>query len=319
MNLLKTFWIFVVITGCVGYIYIRYSSRAFSYFYKEEDARQFQQDSIYVEPYRKQPPLITMFTSWMTFPRRFKVYNCTLRNWPLLQPHVNIILFTNDKIPDKYKQLGWMVLPVRRQVKGHPVLKDMFIEAMQLQPDSKLYGFANGDILFTDSFIKSLQEITNSPLVVNRTYMVVGRRMDTPNVTLKEASSWKNMERAAKRGKLMNEWLGIDYFITSPSYHWKDIPEVQIGQKLYDNWLVRDARKMGHVVIDATSTLLAVHQNAPYPAHHGNMTQNLEYFNESYHTIYQQGVIACCRFHTMYTNHTIKIWRRKHIPGQCTL
>ncbi|OWF44161.1 hypothetical protein KP79_PYT23260 [Mizuhopecten yessoensis] len=208
---------------------------------------------------------MTLFTSWSTYPEAVEVYNNTLRNWPSLQPHANIILFTNDVLPDVTKQLGWMVLPLKRQIKGHPVLKQMFIEAMKLQPNSKLHGFANGDILFTNSFINSLLEIANSPLLVNKTYMVVGRRMSTPNVTRDEASSWETIGKAAERGTLMNKICGIDYFLTSPDYHWKDIPDVQIGRNYYDNWLVWDARRKGYEVIDATDTLLAVHQIRALP------------------------------------------------------
>ncbi|KAK3599737.1 hypothetical protein CHS0354_037210, partial [Potamilus streckersoni] len=51
-----------------------------------------------------------------------------------------------------------------------------------------------------------------------------------------------------------------DYFITSTSYPWKDIPDIVIGRRAYDNWLVLNARTMMHRVLDATETILAVHQ-----------------------------------------------------------
>jgi hypothetical protein len=41
---------------------------------------------------------------------------------------------------------------------------------------------------------------------------------------------------------------------------WKDCPEVVVGRVAYDNWLVLNANKRRHTTIDATRTLLALHQ-----------------------------------------------------------
>ncbi|XP_069114856.1 uncharacterized protein, partial [Argopecten irradians] len=267
--------------------------------------------------YRRNESFITLFTSWNTFPERFEVYNNTLLNWPLLQPSVNLILFTDDDVPDTYRLLGWTILPIKRKIKGYPVLKHLFLEAMQQRPFSKLYAFSNGDLLFTDSFVKTLVNVVNSSYLQQKPYMIVGRRMNTPNITKKEARSWENIARAAKWGELMNERWGIDYFITPPKYHWKDIPELQIGQNYYDNWLVYDARQMGYDVVDVTETLLAVHQNSLYPKDQVSMNNNLGYLTVSRGTIYNKGVVPCCAFYTFQKGNTITLGRKKVIPDYC--
>ncbi|XP_060077060.1 uncharacterized protein LOC132556643 [Ylistrum balloti] len=315
MGYREIFWICVIIAGITVYFYSTVLSDR--YLNKRHLKHEPFQYTKYNKIARKKTPLITLFTSWDVYPESFTVFNNTLQNWPLLRPHVNIILFTNDVIPDKYKQLGWTVLPIKRQVKGHPILKHLFLEAMKHQPYSKLYGFSNGDLLFTESLIQSLRKIIVSPLVFNRTYMIVGQRMNTPNVTREEASSWANVEKAAERGEMKKTFMGIDYFLTSPQYHWKDIPEVQIGQKLYDTWLIWDGRRMGYNVIDASNTILAVHQNAPYPEKHGKMKNNLPYIKEPSQMLYRHGTLRCCEFYTLYINHTVKLRRRKKIPNHC--
>ncbi|XP_069135178.1 uncharacterized protein [Argopecten irradians] len=264
-------------------------------------------------------PLVTLFTSWRTFPKRYEVYNNTLRNWLTLQPHVKLLLFTNDKVSEKYKQLGWTVLPIKHQIKNFTVLKSMFLEAMELIPKSKLYGFSNGDLLFTGSFVDSLLAITKSPLLSNKTYMVVGRRLSTPKVTREEASSWENIQKASKRGKLMPDTYGIDYFITTPKYNWKNVPDLQIGRAFYDNWVVYDARRKGYSVIDATGSLLAVHQDSPFfPGSLSGRKNNFGYINNTRAKL-SKGVIRCCDHHTIYTNQTTRVEPSKKIPRYCRL
>ncbi|XP_069102420.1 uncharacterized protein [Argopecten irradians] len=281
-----------------------------------QNSQQGPQNSQQRPQNSQQGPLLTLFTTWTTTPERYDVYNNTLRNWPSLQPSINIIVFTNDVIPDKYKLLGWTIRPVKHQVNGHPVLKYMFLEAMEIQPMSKLYGFSNGDLLFTNSLIKTLHAVVNSPMLVNNTLMLVGQRMNTPDVSKEDAGSWKNITEASKRGTLMKNTLGIDYFITTPDYHWKYIPEVQVGQKLYDNWLVFDARRTGSDVIDVTRTLLAVHQDAPYPKHHGKMNHNRDLITENPRLLYNRGVVACSNLRTIKDGQNVR-FKRPKLPRHC--
>ncbi|XP_069128921.1 uncharacterized protein [Argopecten irradians] len=266
-------------------------------------------------------PNITLFTAWSTFPERYEVFNNTLRNWPLLQPHVKLYLFTNDFIPGQveYEKLGWTILPIYRTIKGCGVLKDLYLRVMQLEPESKVYAMVNGDILLTGNFLKNLHDITSSPLLKDKTYFLTGRKLNITNVTREEASSWENIERASKRGVLVNEMWGIDYYITPPSYHWHLYPDFQLWRSFYDNWMIWDARRMGYIVIDATQTLLAPHQNAPYPKNRGNVFNNLNYMKVNRSILYTKGTIPCCEYHTVLENGMVTLKRRDTIPDRCNL
>lgn len=55
----------------------------------------------------------------------------------------------------------------------------------------------------------------------------------------------------------------IDYFIF-PRYAFRDIPAFVIGRTWFDNWWIFRARSLGYPVIDATASVMAVHQNHNY-------------------------------------------------------
>ncbi|XP_033727398.1 uncharacterized protein LOC117316746 [Pecten maximus] len=267
---------------------------------------------------KEKAPSITLFSAWNKFTQRYEVLNNTLRNWPLLQPHVKLYLFTNDFIPDlkEYEKLGWTVLPVLRRIEGDAVIKDLFLRVMQLQPDSSLYAFVNGNILLTNSFIKNLHEIIKSPLLNKKTFFLTGRKMNVPDVTREETSSLENIERAAKRGVLDKPHMGIDYYITSPSYDWQLFPDLQYWRPAYDPWMLWDVRKLGHVAIDATNTLLAAYQNASKPKD-PRKKNNIKYIIASREELAAKGAISCCEFETVLENGMVTVQKRNQIPKQC--
>jgi hypothetical protein len=43
-------------------------------------------------------------------------------------------------------------------------------------------------------------------------------------------------------------------------FDWSIVPDLAIGRRAYDNWLVLHARAVGAITIDTSRTLLAVHQ-----------------------------------------------------------
>ena len=172
------------------------------------------------------------------------------------------MLFPNESsVIDECNQAGVTALPLSVvAADGIPVLKYMYRDVMNLF-NTSFYAFSNGDILFTETLIHTLAQIINSTTEdMSKPILIVGQRTNVENVTLDEGSDWENITRISKsRGKLFTGWAE-DYFITPPSFLWTEVPEVVIGRRAYDNWLVYNSRKVKHNVIDATNTILAVHQ-----------------------------------------------------------
>jgi len=72
-----------------------------------------------------------------------------------------------QQLIDEAMMLGWHVLNLSRvSPLGVPYFKDMYFEATEQFPACKFYGFANGDIMFDDGLIRTLEAV----LKVSRPY-----------------------------------------------------------------------------------------------------------------------------------------------------
>ncbi|XP_060080108.1 uncharacterized protein LOC132559499 [Ylistrum balloti] len=267
--------------------------------------------------------LLTLFTSWPTKAEKYVCHNNTIRNWLQLKPFIQPILFTNETLlAQEAVEKGWDVLPVRKAGRGVPILKYMYKDAME-KYKSRFYAFSNGDILYSHSLLDTLNVVLNSTHIPKgKPLMVVGRRTNVQDVTSEEAISGESVYKTANiRGKIFTVWAE-DYFITSANYPWKDIPEVVIGRRAYDNWLVSNARKQKHVTIDATDTLVALHQTTKAGNQEGFKADNPEYnhnlLRRMYHQLhYSAGLTSCTEYYTHHSgDKRIKVLPRK-IPRSC--
>lgn len=269
-------------------------------------------------------PLLTLFTSWNDSPSKSLIHNVTAKNWLTLKPYVIPVLFTNETaLAAQCAALGWEVLPVPVEAAGGvPVLKYMYKEVMD-RHNTSFYAFANGDIIFTDKLMDTLISVLNTTLNLSEPTLIVGQRTNVKNFTLEEGITWTSIAAVAKqRGKLFTGWAE-DYFITPRSYPWHDMPEVVIGRRAYDNWLVYNARKSKYNVIDVTRTLLAVHQTdeaGNFEGHHhqhGDYNHNL--LVKLYKRIkYNAGVIECIERFAVYDKGEFVI-KAKTLPKACTV
>ena len=117
---------------------------------------------------------LTLFTTWVYDEEKLSLNNRTLHNWRSLDG-VNVIVFSNcSKVKRISEQSGWTVLPVIREAAECPVLPDMFLEA-QSKFKSTFYGYANGDLLFTDGLMNTLQKIFCA-FQENKKILIVGKR-----------------------------------------------------------------------------------------------------------------------------------------------
>lgn len=269
-------------------------------------------------------PLLTLFTSWNDSPEKYLVHNLTLHNWVMLRPFVIPVIFTNEtSVAEDCARNGFEVRHISAAAAdGIPVLKYMYKDAMD-NYNSTFYAYSNGDILYTETLIKTLLLLKNSTLDLDKPAMIVGQRSNVDNVTELEGSTWGNITRIAKeRGKLFTGWAE-DYFITTRSFPWKDIAEVVIGRRAYDNWLVYNSRKSKHVVIDGTKTILAVHQTTKAGNFEGHGHKNRDYNHnllvKMYKRIkYNAGVIECIEKYTNYENEEL-VMKSRTVHKACAV
>lgn len=264
-----------------------------------------------------QNPLIVLFTTFRNSPEKTHIYQNTIRNWQLLKPWVQPILYTISGELDMSKyalEHGWAVLSVPRTSKqGVPILRHMFLHA-QDHYNATYYGYANGDILFTRGLVNTLEAVKPS-LPNMKQLLIVGRRT---NFQLKPKQSISTLEEVAKfgkKGKLFST-NAQDYFIsTRNGYPWKTIPDFVVGRVGYDNWLVVTALVKRMFTIDTTLTLLALHQTGSDGnfAGHSKKPKGDTYINYGLAGSkfdYSLGHVSCGQFFTKLENGQTKILQR---------
>ena len=210
---------------------------------------------------KKPRVLLTMFTSFKNKKEKYRTYCNTLRNWALFLPQIQPLLFTyetDENLIKLAKSLGWLIADVPRLGKNKvPIWKDMYFAA-QNHSNSVFYGWFNGDLLFDDGLINTLTAVEHYLNQLDRT-LIVGQRT---NFELRNREIWNKSDvtKAAKEGTLYHIHA-LDYFILARNqYVWDQVPDVVIGRTYYDNFLVYVALKNKLSVVDASKTVLTLHQ-----------------------------------------------------------
>lgn len=216
-------------------------------------------------------PLLTLFTTFKethnsTFHRVAHAH--AVANWASLRPAVHVVLFAQfpySNLSEMARKAGWDLIQLKRwNDQGTPFLKDMFNTVFQ-RYNSTFYGFANGDILFDDSLIETLQEVkkrlkdalkNNALLIGSRTNMIF-----SVNDAIRTEFSKTNLASVTRKRGLLDGWFAQDYFFFTrdSKLNWSSVADVVIGRPGYDNYLVAKSIYSKVNVIDATKTLLAVH------------------------------------------------------------
>jgi hypothetical protein len=185
-----------------------------------------------------------------------------IRSWTLLEPAPQIILLGEEEgTRQAAQQFGLLHSPhVARNKFGTPLLDSLFDEAQRLA-DHEWLCFVNADIILLADFLPAVERVRRG----TDGSLMIGRRWDL-DVTGHMAfeAGWENKLRAevARRGKLLPAW-GSDYFVF-PKGLWQSIPPFAIGRLAYDNWLFFGALRSGAPLVDATTAVMAVHQNHDY-------------------------------------------------------
>ena len=93
----------------------------------------------------------------------------------------------------------------------------------------------------------------------------MGRRWDLDvREALEFSNGWSSQlrERAHNGGKFHRP-AGSDYFLF-PRACYTDVPDFAIGRAGWDNWMIYKARAEGWATVDATPSIMIIHQNHDY-------------------------------------------------------
>ncbi|KAL3855422.1 hypothetical protein ACJMK2_014633 [Sinanodonta woodiana] len=275
--------------------------------------------------------IITLFTSFQTendiASEKVLVYNNTLYNWQTFKPHVQLILFTNNtSVSEKVNYSHWNIFPVLfYSDSGIPTIKAMFKQAKELY-NTTWYGYFNGDILLTEDILKTLEYVSSVlDQFSNASILIIGRRINVLNVTSEEVREINGIKESARSRGSLHSIYAEDYFITNTHFPWDKIPEFVIGRAGYDNWIVGHARcDLGAIVIDATETLTAVHQDTTKDETEDGFTSADARYNfellQRLPRRFLQGLTTCAEWKTFRTIKTgrIELVKRDDKHKDCT-
>jgi hypothetical protein len=189
-----------------------------------------------------------------------------LKSWTLLHPDCEVILLGDESgTAEAARDFGIRHVPqVERNESGAKYLSGVFGQAQSLARHH-LVCYVNCDIMLMSDFWLAVQHVSSW----RERFLMVGRRWD---VDVKDpwqflSSNWEEQLRThvLARGTRLTQHA-IDYFVF-PRGMYNEIPPLVIGRFWWDHWLVWRARSIPVPVVDATSSVMAVHQNHDYSYH----------------------------------------------------
>ncbi|HEY2741435.1 MAG TPA: hypothetical protein VGI69_04550 [Gaiellaceae bacterium] len=208
--------------------------------------------------------MLTLFT----IPKPFRghigeIQRNAIESWRALRPAVQIVLVGDEAGVQQaareadVEHVGGLATNER----GTPRLDSAIglVEAVATHP---VHCLVNADVVLLDDFLPAVERVR----AAFERFLMVGecRDLDTgAGLRLEDPVARRELrERALASGRLRG-WAALDYFVF-PRGEFGRIPPFLIGRACFDNWLVWRAREQGDPVVDATRSVVAVHQSHDY-------------------------------------------------------
>lgn len=218
-------------------------------------------------------PLLTVFSAPKPFtdPHIATIQRNAMQSWLRLGEQVEVILVGEEAgLAEAAREFSLEVLaPVERNNAGTPLVSSIFSLARQASISPYL-AFVNADIILMNDLVKAINSVSsnlrnNSNLKDEKSFLMIGQRWDIEIRSLFEFSlGWEQQlkNEICAKGQL-HAPAGSDYFIF-PREAFTEIPRFAVGRAGWDNWMIYQARKHRWPVIDATPSVMVIHQNHDY-------------------------------------------------------
>lgn len=208
--------------------------------------------------------MLTIFA----IPKAFKghigvIQRNAITSWTLLRPRPEIILFGDEEgTREIAEELEATHVPdVACNEFGTPLLNDLFQQA-EKRAAHQLLCYVNADIVLLDDFVDAIKKLQTWRIK----FLMVGRRwdLDVTEALEFEVPNWDCIVRDSAliaNRQCASNW--IDYFAFTKGFAHQVLP-FAIGRTRWDNWLIWHARSMGYPVVDASKSVMAIHQSHDY-------------------------------------------------------
>jgi len=209
-------------------------------------------------------PLITIFTAPKPFtnPHISLIQRNAIQSWQHLGDEVSVLIIGDEPgMAEFAAEVGIQQIPdVTRNPLGTPLVNSIFQLARQYST-SPLLAFVNADILLTPQFVNVATQV----YCQIKKFLIVGQRYDLNlQQPLDFSPGWDFylLSDVQIRGRL-HPPAGSDYFIF-PRTCFTDLPKFAIGRAGWDNWMFYHARVRHFHVVDASLSVIAIHQDHDY-------------------------------------------------------
>lgn len=209
-------------------------------------------------------PFLTIFTAPKAFedPHIAMIQRNAIRSWTHLGDQVEVLLVGDEKgLAKTAAELGVRQLSdVKRNTWGTPLVSSIFDLARQ-NSRSPVLAYLNADILVMPDFVETACHVADQ----SEDFLIIGRRWDLDvRQELDFDPGWPGRLRGQVEalGRL-HAPAGSDFFVF-PRQAYIDMPDFAIGRAGWDNWAIYKACQAGWAVIDATDSLMVIHQDHDY-------------------------------------------------------
>jgi hypothetical protein len=208
--------------------------------------------------------LLTIFSAPKPFtdPHIDLIQRNAIRSWLQMSDAVDVFLLGDEPgIAHVAFELGVTHIgDVKQNEQGTPLVSSIFSKAADTS-SANLLLFTNADmILFPETLQVALDVQKQSAK-----FVVLGQRYDLDvDSPIDYSGGWPERLRKKVEAKgHLHPLGGSDYFVF-PKGMLSEIPDFAIGRAGWDNWMIWYAISQGWLVLDATPTLMVVHQNHSY-------------------------------------------------------
>jgi hypothetical protein len=208
--------------------------------------------------------LLTIFTAPkpFTLPHISLIQRNAIQSWQHISQQVNVIMIGNEPGMAEFAADEGIqhLTDVTCNAFGTPLVSSIF-ELARRASASPLLAYVNADIILTPQFLETTRQVYSQV----EEFLIVGQRYDVDiQEPLDFSAGWDYylLSDVQMRGRL-HPPAGSDYFIF-PRSCFTEIPKFAIGRAGWDNWMLYHARTQHYAVVDATSSIVVIHQDHDY-------------------------------------------------------
>jgi hypothetical protein len=212
---------------------------------------------------------LTIFSAPKPFtnPHIAAIQRNAIQSWSHLGDEVEIFLMGDEAgMVEVASELGIRQFrDVRCNELGTPMVSSMF-DLARRNSQSPILVCVNADVMFLPDLVHASHQVLEQA----QKFLMIGRRWDLDVRQISTDSrfdfkdGWERQLRAEVEqiGRLHIP-AGSDYFVF-PRALYTEMPDFAIGRAGWDNWMIYHARQQGWAVVDATPSIMVIHQDHDY-------------------------------------------------------